>query len=75
MYFIRNNLTKKNKTTSSKVFFFSYRSAASPGESGHVVGLLLGCFDETQELQLWHGANETGAEGQVQEWNLGAGLN
>lgn len=42
-------------------------SAASPGESSHVVGFLLGGLDEAQKLQLRHGLDETGAGERVEE--------
>lgn len=45
-------------------------SAASPGESSHVVGLLLGGLDEAQKFELRHGADETSAEGLVEELNV-----
>lgn len=42
-------------------------SAASPGESSHVVGFLLRGLDEAQELELRHGPDETSAGELVEE--------
>lgn len=42
-------------------------STAAPGEPSHVVGLLLGGFNESQKLQLRHGANEASADAEAEE--------
>lgn len=41
-------------------------STAAPGEPSHVVGLLLGGFNESQKLQLRHGANEASADAEAE---------
>lgn len=41
--------------------------AASPGESSHMVGLLLGRLDEAQKFELWYSVDETSAKGRVKE--------
>lgn len=42
-------------------------SAAPPGESSHVVCLLLGGLDEAQKLELRHSSDKTGAGGRAEE--------
>lgn len=42
-------------------------SAAPPGESSHVVSLLLGGLDEAQKLELGHSLDKTGAGEQAEE--------
>lgn len=42
-------------------------SAASPGESSHMIRLLPGWLDEAQKLQFGHGPDETGAREQAEE--------
>lgn len=43
------------------------RSTATPGEPSHMVGLLLGGFNESQKLQLRHGLNKASADAQAEE--------
>lgn len=52
----------------------SARSAASPGESSHMVSLLLGGLDEAQKLQLGHSSDETGTVVQAEEHFFNSGL-
>lgn len=42
-------------------------SAASPGESSHMVSLPLGGLDEAKKLQLRHGSDKPGAVEQAEE--------
>lgn len=50
------------------------RSAASPGESSHMVSLLLGGLDEAQKLELRHSLDETGTAKRAEEHFFNSGL-